>query len=58
MVANACCHRAAAHFGVNVSSAKRWSKRLRHENQLASKPMSEDHTSKHSLANFGPAYNL
>ena len=46
VVAGASCHRAAARFGVSVSSASRWSERFRHEGQLASKPMGGDHTSK------------
>jgi transposase len=37
VVAGASCHRAAARFGVSVSSASRWSERFRHEGQLASK---------------------
>jgi transposase len=46
VVAGVSCHRAAARFGVSVSSASRWSERFRHEGQLASKPMGGDHTSK------------
>ena len=42
----ASCHRAAARFGVSVSSASRWSERFREEKQLAPKPMGGDHTSK------------
>lgn len=45
VVAGVSCHRAAARFGVSVSSASRWSERFRHEGQLASKPMGGDHTS-------------
>jgi transposase len=46
VVAGASCHRAAARFGVSVSSASRWSERFRHEGQFASKPMGGEHTSK------------
>ena len=46
VAAGASCHRAAARFGVSVSSASRWSERFRHEGQLAPKPMGGDHTSK------------
>ena len=46
VTAGASCHRAAARFGVSVSSASRWSERLRQKGQLAPKPMGGDHTSK------------
>ncbi len=46
VVAGVSCHRAAARFGVSVSSASRWSERFRHEGHVASKPMGGDHTSK------------
>jgi transposase len=46
VAAGASCHRAAARFGVSVSSASRWSERFRHEGQLAPKPMGGDHPSK------------
>jgi transposase len=45
VAAGASCHRAAARFGVSVSSASRWSERFRQEGQLAPKPMGGDHTS-------------
>ena len=45
VVAGASYHRAAARFGVSVSSASRWSERFREEKQLAPKPMGGDHTS-------------
>ena len=45
VAAGASCHRAAARFGVSVSSACRWSERFRQEKQLAPKPMGGDHTS-------------
>jgi transposase len=45
VAAGASCHRAAARFGVSVSSASRWSERFREEKQLAPKPMGGDHTS-------------
>src|SRR3954452_11121946 len=41
----ASCHRAAARFGVSVSSACRWSERFRQEGQLAPKPSGGDHSS-------------
>ncbi|KMO39216.1 transposase [Methylobacterium aquaticum] len=46
VVADASCHRAAARFGVSVSSASRCSERFRDGGQLASKPMGDDHASK------------
>ncbi|GJE43757.1 hypothetical protein AEGHOMDF_2936 [Methylobacterium soli] len=45
VAAGASCHRAAARFGVSVSSASRWSERFRQEKQLAPKPIGGDHTS-------------
>jgi transposase len=45
VAAGASCHRAAARFGVSVSSASRWSERFRQEGQLAPKPSGGDHTS-------------
>ena len=45
MASGPTCHRAAARFEVSVSSACRWSKRFRQEEQLAPKPMGGDHTS-------------
>ena len=45
VAAGASCRRAAARFGVSVSSASRWSERFRQEGQLAPKPMGGDHTS-------------
>lgn len=39
------CHRAAAHFGVSVSSASRWSAWFRREGQVAPKPSGGDRTS-------------
>src|SRR3954452_23016592 len=45
LAAGASCHRAAARFGVSVSSASRWSERYRQEGQVAPKPMGGDHTS-------------
>ena len=41
----ASCHRAAARFGVSVSSASRWSERFREEGQIAPKPSGGDRTS-------------
>ena len=38
-------HRAAARFGVSVSSASRWSARLAQEGHVAPKPTGGDHTS-------------
>src|SRR3712207_3369223 len=46
VAAGASCRRAAARFGVRVSSASRRAERFRNEGQLASKPMGGDHTSK------------
>lgn len=46
VVAGASCHRAAARFGVSVSSASRWSQRAHQEGHVAPKPMGGDHTSK------------
>jgi len=46
VAAGASCHRAAARFGVSVSSASRWSERFRQQGQCAPKPMGGDHTSK------------
>lgn len=46
VAAGASCHRAAARFGVSVSSASRWSQRSHQEGQLAPRPMGGDHTSK------------
>ena len=45
VAAGASCHRAAARFGVSLSSASRWSERFRHEGQLAPKPIGGDHPS-------------
>jgi len=45
VAAGASCHRAAARFGVSVSSASRWSERFRDQGQVAPKPMGGDHTS-------------
>ena len=45
VAAGASCHRAAARFGVSMSSASRWSERFRQEGQLAPKPMGGDHSS-------------
>jgi transposase len=50
VTAGASCHRAGARFGVSVSSASRWSERLRQKGHLAPKPMGGDHTSKRSEA--------
>ena len=41
----ASCHRAAARFGVSVSSARRWSERYREEGQVAPKPSGGERTS-------------
>lgn len=41
----ASCHRAAARFGVSVSSASRWSERFRLEGQVTPKPSGGDRTS-------------
>jgi transposase len=46
VAAGAFCHRAAARFGVSVSSASRWSERFRQKGHVAPKPMGGDHTSK------------
>ena len=46
VAAGASCHRAAASFGVSVSSASRWSQRSHQEGHVAPKPMGGDHTSK------------
>jgi transposase len=46
VAAGASCHRAAARFGVSVSSASRWSERFRQKGHVAPKPMGGDHTSK------------
>jgi transposase len=45
VAAGASCRRAAARFGVSVSSASRWSERFRDEGQVAPKPIGGDHTS-------------
>lgn len=45
VAAGASCHRAAARFGISVSSASRWSERFRQEGQVAAKSMGGDHTS-------------
>jgi transposase len=45
VAAGASCHRAAARFGVSVSSASRWSERFRQEGQVAPKPSGGDHAS-------------
>ena len=45
VAAGASCHRAAARFGVSVSSASRWSQRSQQEGHVAPKPMGGDHTS-------------
>ncbi|MCP2081545.1 UNVERIFIED_ORG: transposase [Methylorubrum zatmanii] len=41
----ACCHQAAARFGVSVSRASRWSEQFRQEGQFAPKPSGGDHAS-------------
>jgi transposase len=41
----ASCHRAAARFGVSVSSASRWSERFHHEGQIAARLSGGDHAS-------------
>jgi transposase len=41
----ASCHRAAARFGVSVSSASRWSERFRQEGRFVPKPSGGDHSS-------------
>jgi transposase len=41
----ASCHRAAARFGVSVSSACRWSERFHQEGQVAPRPSGGDHAS-------------
>ena len=41
----ASCHRAAARFGVGVSSARRWSERYREEGQVAPKLSGGERTS-------------
>jgi transposase len=41
----ASCHRAAARFGVSVSSASRWSECFRQEGRVAPKPSGGDRTS-------------
>ena len=41
----ASCHRAAARFGVSVSSASRWVERVRQEGAVAPKPSGGDQTS-------------
>ena len=46
VAAGASCHRAAARFGVSVSSASRWSQRSHQEGHVAPRPMGGDHTSK------------
>lgn len=46
VAAGASCHRAAARFGVRVSSASRWSLRSHQEGHVAPKPTGGDHTSK------------
>ena len=46
VAAGASCHRAAARFGVSVSSAIRWSQRSHQEGHVAPKPMGGDHISK------------
>jgi transposase len=43
VAAGASCHRAAARFGVSVSSACRWAERVRQEGQVALKPSGGDH---------------
>jgi len=45
VAAGASCRRAAARFGVSVSSASRWSQRSHQEGHFAPKPMGGDHTS-------------
>lgn len=45
VVEGASCHRAAARFGVSVSSASRWSERFREEGQIAPKAWGGDRTS-------------
>jgi transposase len=45
VAAGASCHRAAARFGVSVSSASRWSQRSHQEGHVAPRPMGGDHTS-------------
>ncbi|MET3415211.1 transposase [Methylobacterium sp. 1030] len=53
VAAGASCHRAAARFGVSVSSASRWSQRAHQEGHVAPKPMGGDHTSKRIEAHAG-----
>jgi transposase len=53
VAAGASCHRAAARFGVSVSSASRWSQRSHQEGHVAPKPMGGDHTSKRIEAHAG-----
>jgi transposase len=45
VAAGTSCHRAAARFGVSVSSASRWSERFRQQGQVAPQPMGGDRTS-------------
>lgn len=46
VAAGVSCHRAAARFGVSVSSASHWSQRSSQEGHVAPTPMGGDHTSK------------
>ncbi|ACL61600.1 transposase [Methylobacterium nodulans ORS 2060] len=45
VAAGASCQRAAARFGVSVSSACRWSAQFRREGRVAPKPSGGDHNS-------------
>ena len=45
VVAGASCHRAAARFGVSVSSASRWAQRFHREGQVAPKLSGGDRAS-------------
>jgi transposase len=45
VAAGASCHRAAARFGVSVSSACRWLERFHQEGQVAPRPSGGDHAS-------------
>ena len=45
VAAGASCHRAAARFGVSVSSASRWAARVRQKGKVAPKPSGGDRAS-------------
>jgi transposase len=50
VAAGASCHRAAARFGVSVSSASRWCGQATREGHVVPKPMGGDHTSQRTEA--------